>query len=399
MRKLFLLILLMPLVLMGCDTDTPVKNSTPSFDNVDFTKYDSFVLAYDVPTARSVSTSKNLYGVTEDDEYEKITITSENGDTWKVLGIEKAGGTLMTMELQPDEGYDEEVIALVNVDTNEAYDLTTTVDDVNFELSDVKAYRDGLMVLKGGTVYRINLDDESLVPINNPDADYCTGYYVNRDGHVIMATRAGVPKMYPANGSTPYNINGVYMVNDIYGSCVTTEDLDYIADIAERKIVRLTNDGPVYTDIDSPYLLFRDYITPKKGENGDYPPRDPSTFSRVVHDTLNFRIAVSEIVDGELKISMYEKPFSWDGRDPRLIIGDTIIYEQDRKIFTWELGAPATEMILDNFIDWDVVGHSIVYRVYESATEIATYMYDIDTKTTSEKITGAVPQILKLVSF
>ena len=72
MRKLFLLILLMPFVLMGCDTDTPVKNSTPSFDNVDFTKYDSFVLAYDVPTARSVSTSKNLYGVTEDDESEKM---------------------------------------------------------------------------------------------------------------------------------------------------------------------------------------------------------------------------------------------------------------------------------------------------------------------------------------
>ncbi len=202
MKKVFLLLLLIPLVLMGCKfDDSPVAKMPPSFDDINFSQYESFLLSYADNLSRSTTATKSLYGV-KDETYDKITITSERGEQWSVSEIEKTGGNLMALALDSNDSFGDKAIALVNVDTDEAYDLTETIgSDYSFKLSDIRAYDNGLAIKKEGTVYKLNLEDEALVPVNDSDVDYCREYFATKSGHVVMQTGQDSYKLYPADGS------------------------------------------------------------------------------------------------------------------------------------------------------------------------------------------------------
>jgi hypothetical protein len=175
MRKLFLLILLMPLVLMGCDF-APTRKGNPSFDNIDFTQYDSFVLSSGNLSSRSSISGAQLYGVTSENEYDRIQVTSSRGEVWEVQEIEKVGTQIMAMALNSADSYSERKVALVNIETNESYDLSSTAGNAYLDLTDIGAYDNGMAMRIDGGIYRLNLENESLDPVTNPSTDYC--YYI-----------------------------------------------------------------------------------------------------------------------------------------------------------------------------------------------------------------------------
>ncbi len=407
MRKV-LLFLLLPLVLMGCDF-APTRKGEPSFDNIDFTQYDSFVLSSGNLSSRSSISGAQLYGVTSENEYDRIQVTSSRGEVWEVQEIEKVGTKLMAMGLNSADSYSERKVALVNIETNESYDLSSTAGNAYLDLTDIGAYDNGMAIRINGGIYRLNLENESLDPVTNPSTDYCYYYYVTKSGHIVVETTTPATKLYPADGSMPITLSDShdgFGVADSDGRYISSSDVDYIVDLSTKKKIFFSNEGVSMQELPDTYATwslkpwgFTSLITGSKakGSSISWNGRLPS---RVVHyNSITNEIVISEIVSGEFLANKYPLGFSI-ADDYRAIIGDTLIFEQDSKLKTYNLNTQVMTTIVDtNLSSWQIQGESIVYTVYTSATTTASYSYSLETQISTEIESGAVPQILKLVSF
>lgn len=408
--------LLLMLLLASCNLfkEEEIEVANPVLSSIRFNKYSKFLLKQEVTTSKAASDSlKSLYGLNVGtNEYEKITFVSELNQEYQLYDITKIGSRYLYLPLWY-QGVQKTYI--VDVKNNKVFDVGAFVDSKTtgtsqpvFFSNSVYQIDEGLAFTLGGVLYVLNVDTNQIIPRSNilSDTFHDDNYYISPNGNAILGSN-GKLKFFSADGSMPIYLN--YSMYCSFLDCTTmicSETANYIADLQNKRLIRFSNEGLTFEDIQYDGTIYGRPLYPTKTSKNQPNYYGISDFKsgqiKYYLESTN-SIVSAKIINGELSITSKELPTTLKNslqNAKMALLENFLIYEDENKFLSYVdiENSEIMEICSSRTADWEVSGLSIVYSKYITPTSVETFQYDMLNKITTKLSSSQLPDI-KLVSF